>query len=194
MSIDFLKNKKIILASGSPRRQQLLKEMGVEFEVQVSNINEDFPSEMVPFDIAPFLAKKKADYFNASNLSNTILITSDTTVCLKEKVLNKPADRNEAIEMLQQLSGNIHYVVSGVCLKSDKKEKVFSDITKVFFRELTFNEILHYVDNYKPFDKAGAYGIQEWIGAIGIKSIEGSFYNVMGLPTHKLWEELKAFS
>lgn len=193
MMLRSLEDKELILASGSPRRQQLLKDMGLDFKVIVPNVEESFPDDMPVREIAAYLAEKKASYFNEIDLKDRVVITSDTTVCLGDAVMNKPADREEAVNMIKNLSGNQHDVVSGVCIKTLGKTVVFSVTSSVVFNDLTDEEINHYVDSYKPMDKAGAYGIQEWIGVIGIREIQGSFYNVMGLPTHRLWEELKQF-
>jgi septum formation protein len=185
---------KIILASKSPRRQQLLTEMGFSFEIRVKDVNEDFPDDLSNREVAIFLCEKKAAAFSESEISdNEILITADTIVCLGNKILNKPGDRAHAIEMLSELSGKMHEVITGVCLKSKGKMVSFFDSTKVYFQNLSQGEISFYVENYKPFDKAGAYGIQEWIGLTGIEKIEGSYFNVVGLPTEKLYRALIEF-
>lgn len=184
----------IILASKSPRRQQLLAGMDIEFEIITKDTDEDYPDDMPLEEVAAYLCEKKADAFDERELpANYLLITADTVVVVDGVILNKPADEEEAVTMLQQLSGNSHEVITGICLKSAKYKKVFSEQSKVKFGHLDVEEIQHYVKRYQPFDKAGAYGIQEWIGYVGIRSIEGSFYNVMGLPTHRLFHELKAF-
>lgn len=188
-----IKNKKIILASRSPRRQNLLKEMDVEFEVQVRETDEVYPQNLKAEEIALYLCKKKADAFLSEELHNAILITADTIVWLDNEILDKPAVKEEAAEILSRLSGKKHEVITAVCLKSDSKEQLFYVNTQVFFKELRADEISYYIDFYKPYDKAGAYGIQEWIGYTGIYRIEGSYYNVMGLPTERLYEELMLF-
>lgn len=186
--------KKIILASGSPRRQELLKEMGLEFQINFREVDEVYPPELKGKEIAEYLAKLKASAFSKEEIPDKhILITADTIVCLGDKLLEKPENFEQAQEMLTLLSGKWHEVITGVCLKSNKKEKIFSASTKVRFKKLTTAEIKYYIENYNPYDKAGAYGIQEWIGFIGIREISGSFYNVMGLPVQKLYEELQKF-
>ena len=191
---DNIKNKKIILASQSPRRHHLLKSIGIEFDI-LSGIetDESFPADM-PVDKVPvYLAKKKAETFKSFADKQTILITADTIVSIDDKILNKPQNYDEAFKMLKTLSGNRHTVITGVCITTFDKQKCFNAFTDVYFDNLTDKEIKFYVDNFKPFDKAGAYGIQEWIGYIGINKIEGSYFNVMGLPVQKLYEELKLF-
>jgi len=186
-------SKKIILASKSPRRQQMIKEMGFDYEIRTMDVEETYPSTLVREQIPIYLAKLKANSFEGKLAPDEILITADTIVWLNNEVLQKPVDFEDAVRILTALSGNMHEVFTGVCLKSDKKQKTFHAESKVYFKNLTREEIEYYVLNYKPFDKAGAYGIQEWIGYIGIKHIEGSFYNVMGLPTGRLYEELMEF-
>jgi septum formation protein len=184
----------IILASKSPRRQQLLREMDIDFKIKTKDVEEDFPESLSNREVAIFLCEKKAAAFSESEISdNEILITADTIVCLGNTILNKPGDRAHAIEMLSNLSGTMHEVITGVCLRSRTKTHSFFDSTKVYFRTLLPDEIAHYVDNYKPFDKAGAYGIQEWIGLTGIQKVEGSYFNVVGLPTEKLYKALLEF-
>ncbi len=185
---------KIILASGSPRRQALLKDMGLEFKIDQREVNEVYPPELKGKEIAEYLAGLKASAFTADEIPHDyILITADTIVCVGDQLLAKPSDFKHAQEMLNLLSGKWHEVITGVCLKSKTKEKIFSATTQVRFKKLTSTEINYYIESYKPYDKAGAYGIQEWIGFIGIKEISGSFYNVMGLPVQKLYEELQKF-
>lgn len=184
---------KIILASASPRRNQLMEDAGFRFEVKLKHTEENYPAELLSEEVPVYLACLKADAFAGELLPGELLVTADTVVCLDAKILGKPADREDAIHMLQQLSGRKHTVVTGVCLTTCEKRKTFAARTDVYFKELTTDEITCYVDNYKPFDKAGAYGIQEWIGYIGIRKIEGSFYNVMGLPVQQLYEALKEF-
>ncbi|MBK8805956.1 MAG: septum formation protein Maf [Bacteroidales bacterium] len=187
-------NQKIILASQSPRRQSLLKELLIDFEVRVKdNLEEIYPLELKNIEIAPYLSELKFNAFVSELVENEFLITSDTTVCIENDVLNKPLDRADAIEILKRLSGKKHTVVTGVTIGNNKNRTTFSSFTDVYFRELFIDEICFYIDNYKPFDKAGAYGIQEWIGYVAIERIDGSFYNVMGLPVQKLHEELLKF-
>jgi len=194
MVLENLKGKKILLASKSPRRYYLLKELGIEFE-QVDNFQDDefYPEELHFEEIPVFLAKKKADKFNELLDENCILITADTIVWCKNSVLNKPDSFDEAYQMLRDLSDNKHTVITGVCLRSAKKEITFVATTDVYFTKLTGNEIEYYISKFKPFDKAGAYGIQEWIGYIGVEKINGSYFNVMGLPIQKVYKELKKF-
>lgn len=182
----------LILASKSPRRQQLLREAGFEFKVVTKDIDESYPEYLVTAEVAKFIAKKKSEAFKEEVRKN-IVITSDTVVIQGEQVLGKPKDRDEAIEMLTLMSGDSHLVISGVCISHQSKQVIFDDITKVFFKELTLTEIEYYVDTYKPYDKAGAYGIQEWIGMIGITKIEGSYFNVVGLPVQQVYEALMQF-
>ena len=184
---------KLILASGSPRRHQLMCDAGFRFEVKLKHTEEVWPEEMESNRVPEYLACLKANAFEGELNPGELLITADTVVCLDTKLLGKPRDREEAIHMLHQLSGNKHTVITGVCLTTLERRKSFSAFTDVFFKELTEEEICCYVDTCKPFDKAGAYGIQEWIGYIGIRRIEGSFYNVMGLPVQQLYEVLKKF-
>ena len=184
------KNHRIILASGSPRRQQFLKELDVDFEIQLKDIEEIYPEHLQAEEITNFLAKLKASAFALDLDDNDILITSDTIVWLNNKALGKPKDYDDAFEMLTEMSGTTHKVITSVCLKTIDKEVVFHDETLVTFAELSPEEIKYYLNNYKPFDKAGSYGIQEWIGLVAIEKIEGSYANVVGLPTHRLYEEL----
>jgi septum formation protein len=187
-------NTRIILASGSPRRQFLLGELGIEFEViDNAGIEETYPDTLDKKQIPVYLAEKKSDALKHLLDSDVLLITADTIVWCKKKVLDKPSGREDAIRILKELSGCRHLVISGVCLRSKTKMVSFDSVTSVFFRDLNTDEIIYYVDEYKPFDKAGAYGIQEWIGYTGIKSINGSYFNVMGLPMDKLYENLVSF-
>jgi septum formation protein len=187
-------SQNIVLASGSPRRQQLLAEMGYTFTVRLKYVDESFPENMHGAEVALFLCKKKALAFAENELHpDEIIIAADTIVCLNDEILNKPANRQEAIAMLQRLSGKKHEVITGVCLRSIGKLKVFTDCTEVYFKSLSAETIQHYVGHYKPYDKAGGYGIQEWIGLVGIEKIDGSYFNVMGLPTARLREELEEF-
>jgi len=194
MVLDNLGKYDVVLASGSPRRHALMKEMGVDFRVEHRPVEENFPPGMDENEIAVFLSKLKADAFDDDFFSvNTMLITADTIVCLEGKLLGKPGSRAEAFEMLHQLSGKRHQVITGMSIRISVKEVNFSVSTDVYFKELEEDEIEYYVDTFRPYDKAGAYGIQEWIGFAGIEKIEGSFYNVMGLPVHRLYEELRKF-
>ena len=186
-----IKNYKLILASASPRRQQLMKDAGFTFEVWLKNVEEKYPQELHWENVPEYLSKVKASAFREELKADEVLITADTVVCIHDRILGKPADRKEAISMLRKLSGNRHLVVTGVSVTTRTEQLSFSSRTDVFFKRLSNEEIEFYVDTYKPFDKAGAYGIQEWIGYIGIERIEGSFYNVMGLPIQKLYETLR---
>ena len=186
-----IKNYKLILASASPRRQQLMKDAGFTFEVRLKNVEEKYPQELHLENVPEYLSKVKASAFREELKADEVLITADTVVCIHDRILGKPAGRKEAISMLQELSGNRHLVVTGVSVTTRTEQLSFSSRTDVFFKRLSNEEIEFYVDTYKPFDKAGAYGIQEWIGYIGIERIEGSFYNVMGLPIQKLYETLR---
>jgi len=188
-----LKNKQLILASGSPRRQELFKELGVNYKIEVREIEEVYATTLQAEEITNYLAKLKASAFEKDLKENEIIITSDTIVWHNNKPLEKPKSKKHASEMLQELSNSVHKVITSVCLKSKNKEKVFFDTTYVHFKELSTEEINYYVENYNPMDKAGAYGIQEWIGFIGVTKLEGSYFNVMGLPVHKLYEELLKF-
>ena len=184
------KNKNIILASGSPRRQELFKELGVNYSIQVKDVDEIYDSTLKKEEITNYLAELKANAFSNEIGNNDIIITADTIVWQNNKALEKPKNKLEAIKMLQQLSGTKHSVFSSICIKNKYLQKVFYDETIVYFKKLSEQELVYYVENYKPFDKAGAYGIQEWIGLIGVTRLEGCYYNVMGLPVHKLYEEL----
>jgi MAF protein len=190
-SIKEEENKRsIILASGSPRRQQLLRETGLDFMIRTKDTPEDFPMDMRPEKVAAFLAEKKALAFQ-EDLNDEIVITADTVVIVDGQILGKPVDAQEAEKMLQMLSGRKHEVITGVCILSKEKKIVFDDTTKVHFKKLKEQDILYYINTYHPFDKAGAYGIQEWIGLTGIEKIEGSYFTVMGLPVHKVYEHLQ---
>lgn len=194
LDLEKLNQKKIILASKSPRRHFLLKELGLKFNIQTIDVEEKYPNELEREEIPLFLCKLKANAFNSNGLDDkTIVITADTIVWMGSHELNKPTDRNDAIEMLKSMSGKMHEVITGVCIKSKAITETFFVKTDVYFKELTQKEIEYYIDNYKPFDKAGAYGIQEWIGYIGVERIDGSFHNVMGLPITKLYDELHKF-
>ncbi len=190
-----LHHYKVILGSGSPRRKQLLSSMDIEFEQRVKEVNEDILPEWQTKEVAQKLAERKAltqqkELKKADvDFLNEILITSDTIVVIKDKILNKPQNVIEAREMLRLLSGKKHLVITGVCICTKDKLHSFSDETEVFFKELSQNEIDYYIQKYKPFDKAGSYGAQEWLGMIGIEKINGSYFNVMGLPVQKLYKE-----
>lgn len=189
MILKNLDNKRIILASGSPRRQEILKSIGVDFEVELRSVNEVYSQDLNHHEISDYLAKLKADQFTDLQ-ANEVLITGDTIVWHNGKALNKPSDKEEAFEMLQSLSNSTHEVISSFCIKTQNHEEITYDTTKVKFRSLTDDEIWHYIHTYSPFDKAGAYGIQEWIGQVGITEIEGSFYTVMGFPIHLVYQKL----
>ena len=187
---DLLKDYQIILASGSPRRQKFFKELEIPVSVDVRPIEEVYPKELKEEEITEYLSKLKADEFDDLK-QNQILITSDTIVYNDGEALGKPAERQDAIRMISSLSGKDHEVITSVCFTTYNGQKVLSHKTRVFFSELSKDEIEYYVDNYKPYDKAGAYAIQEWIGLIGIEKIEGSYFNVVGLPTHLVYKTLK---
>ncbi len=193
MLIDKLKNYTITLGSASPRRKQLLTELGIEFSIKTTQKEERYPENLDGAEIAEFLAKQKAEVISKELTGNYLLITADTIVIQNNEILHKPKDKDEAQIILQNLSGKSHKVISGVCIKSAKKEVVFSSETEVTFNKLSEDEILYYIENFKPFDKAGSYGIQQWIGYIGIEKIKGSYNNVVGLPTAELYQKLKLF-
>lgn len=186
-----LKGKNIILASGSPRRQQFFVDLNLDFEIRLKEIEEVYPEELVAEEIPNFLARLKADAFCEDLTNNDLLITSDTIVWLKNKALGKPKDFEDAFAILRELSGNMHEVITSVCFMTKASVEVISETTKVYFNELTDKEISYYVTNFKPYDKAGAYGIQDWIGLIAVTKIEGSYANVMGLPVDKVYNYLK---
>ncbi|MDP2339250.1 MAG: Maf family nucleotide pyrophosphatase [Bacteroidota bacterium] len=188
-----LEQYEIILASKSPRRQQILSDLGLKFRVQAMEIPEVFPEGMGMTEIPVYLAELKSSAFLPYLKNNQLVITADTIVWLKDKVLNKPVDFADGFQMLKELSGEKHQVLTGVCLLSTEKKISFFASTDVWFKQLSDEEINYYLEHYRPYDKAGAYGIQEWIGYIGIERIEGSFFNVMGLPVQNLYEHLKAF-
>ena len=186
--------KKIILASGSPRRKMLMDWAEFSFDVIVSDADESYDPQISPAEIAMSIAEKKIQAvldLNQVNLSHSIIVAADTIVVLEGEIIGKPVDRADAMGILGRLSGKKHQVITAVCVQDDKQKKVFHDTTHVSFHALSEEQIIHYVDNYKPYDKAGAYAIQEWIGVIGIQSIEGDFYNVMGLPVSRLVHTLK---
>jgi len=183
----------IILASKSPRRKQLLEQLGYSFTQKSKDTDESFSMEMPQREVAEYLSKKKAAAFAAEMERNDLLIASDTVVLIENEILNKPSNSKEAFNMIAKLSGKKHEVITGVCIKSTEKEVSFSVSTSVFFKQLKEEEINYYVEKYQPFDKAGAYGIQEWIGLIGVDKIKGSFYNVMGFPAKEVYEAIEHF-
>jgi septum formation protein len=192
--LDHLIDRHIILASHSPRRRFLLNQTGISFTEISAEIDESFPVGLNPDQAAIYVAEKKADHFKELlEDQKNILITADTLVVTEGQILGKPEGIKGAKEMLSALSGKMHQVVTGMCIRSREKSCSFTDWTNVYFKELTVSEIEYYLEQYKPFDKAGAYGVQEWIGYIGITRIEGSYFNVMGLPVHRLYEELGKF-
>jgi septum formation protein len=190
-----IKNKfqdlKIILASQSPRRKELLSSLELTFECFTKSIDESYPENMEPTSVAKFLSEKKSNEYIIKN--NEIIITADTIVIHKNKILNKPKDKLQAAQMLRLISDTSNNVMTGVCVRSNNKQISFAESTQVTFGALGESEIQFYIDNYNPLDKAGAYGIQDWIGKIGVKNINGCYYNVMGLPIHRLYQELKRF-
>ena len=185
-----LQHKNIILASGSPRRQQFFKEMDIPFSIRLKEIEEVYPNHLKAEEITNYLAALKAKAFEGTLQENDILVTSDTIVWLDGNALGKPKDRTDAVAMLQKLSNQTHEVITSVCLKSIAKIEIFHCITKVTFTALTDEAIHYYIEKYEPFDKAGSYGIQDWIGLIGISKIEGSYTNVVGLPTELLFKKI----
>ncbi len=187
-----LKDYNIVLGSNSPRRKQYLTDLGFSFTVRASDIDESYPEELVREQITDYIAKAKADAIELQH-DNEIIITSDTTVWNNRTSLGKPENRDEAYTMLKSLCGHEHEVISSVCLKSKDRVSVFHCITKVSFSDLSDEALYFYIDQYKPYDKAGAYGIQEWIGLVGIDKIDGSYTNIVGLPTKELVEELLKF-
>jgi septum formation protein len=184
------KGYKIILASGSPRRQQFFKDLDIDFEIRLKEIDEIFPDSLKGLEITDYLAELKGKAFDGEIQPNEMIVTSDTLVWLNNKALGKPKDYDDAFQILKLLSNQTHEVITSVCFKTISKTDIINEITKVTFNELSDEAIRYYLDNYKPFDKAGAYGIQEWIGLIGISKIEGSYTNVVGLPTEKVYQYL----
>lgn len=194
MILPNLKEYKVILASNSPRRKELLAGLNLDFEVRVlADIDESYPSDLDIYDIAEYIACKKADAYKDHLANNELIITADTIVSRFDKVLGKPEDIKDAMQMLRELSDKVHEVITGVCLLSKEKKVSFSESSAVSFSSLSDEEIEYYVNKYHPLDKAGAYGIQEWIGYVGVEAINGSFYNVMGLPIQRVYRELKKF-
>jgi len=192
---DYLQDYRIFLASRSPRRQTLLAGAGITFEVWLKEeVSEMYPMDLSPSDVAIFLSRLKAEVYRKELGPKDILITADTIVVLDSRILGKPADRDDAVKMLSDLSGRAHDVITGVCLTSTVKESTFNACTTVWFDHLDRSEIEEYVDEFSPYDKAGSYGIQDWIGYMAIHRIEGSYFNVMGLPIQKLYRELQNFT
>jgi len=189
--LENLNKYQIILGSQSPRRQELLKGLNLQFEVKVIDVEETYPQQMVGVDIPMYLAEKKADAYKKLMKEDTLLITADTIVWHEGKVFGKPADKTEAIKMLKSLSGKTHQVITGVCISTLNHRKVFHVISEVRFTRITTDEIEYYLTHYQPYDKAGSYGVQEWIGYVAVEHIEGSYFNVMGLPIQRLYTELK---
>ena len=184
------KMKKIVLSSNSPRRKELLGELGIDFEVRViEGIDETYPKELSVEEVPQYIAREKARVYIVGK--DEVLLTADTVVVLGNEIMGKPHDEADAMRMLRQLSGKTHQVITGVCLKTSDKQVTFADVTDVSFADLTDKEIKYYVDNFRPLDKAGAYGIQEWIGSAGVTGINGSYFNVVGLPVHRVYAELK---
>ena len=188
-----LKNYKIILGSNSPRRKEILTSMGISFSINAANIDEKVPKDISAYNYAEFLALQKCDYLRPNLKTNEILITADTTVLIDNQILNKPNNYIEAGIMLKKISGNSHSVITGVCISSTNKKITFTCETEVKFKKLSNQEIEFYINKYQPLDKAGSYGIQEWIGLIGVEEIKGSYTNVVGLPSSKLYNELNKF-
>ena len=189
--MDNLKKYKVILASNSPRRKELLAGLGVDYEVRtLPDVDESYPETLQGADIPLYIAKEKADAYVAMMQPGELMITADTSVWLDGKVLGKPRDREDALQMLRTMSGRTHEVFTGVCITTTDWQRSFTAQTEVRFATLSEEEIAYYVDNFQPMDKAGAYGVQEWIGFIGVENISGSYYNIMGLPVQKLYREL----
>jgi septum formation protein len=182
----------LLLASKSPRRHKIFREAGLHFEVVNIDAEEDFPDYLVREQVCEFLASHKASHFTET-LTNQILVTADTIVCLGNRVINKPGHKDEAVEMLTSLSGKTHEVFTGVCMRNGERQQVFHERSEVEFYPLSRKEIDYYIEEYKPFDKAGAYGVQDWMGYMGVKRINGCFYNVMGFPMARFYRELQGF-
>lgn len=193
MVLKNLEKYQLVLASMSPRRQKLLSDLGLEFKVVDAGVEESYPEELGMTAIPEYLAELKANAIKEKLQENEILITADTIVWKDDKVIGKPESKEDAVRILNELSGSQHQVITGMCVQTTAKKYCFHAVTEVWFDKLSDDEIQFYVDSHKPFDKAGAYGIQEWIGYVGIEKIDGSFYNVMGLPIHRLYQYLKKF-
>ena len=193
MLSDLLKDKHLILGSSSPRRQELIKGLGLEVEIRIISVKEEYPDRLRHFEISDYLAQLKSIPFQETLAANDILITSDTIVWFENKALGKPKDNNNAFQMLKSLSGHTHEVITSVCFKSIGKEKTINSITKVTFKALSDSEINYYINNFTVLDKAGSYGVQDWIGQIAVTKIEGSYFNVMGFPIDKIYETLLTF-
>ncbi|PKP38668.1 MAG: septum formation protein Maf [Bacteroidetes bacterium HGW-Bacteroidetes-14] len=192
---ELLKNRTVILSSASPRREQLVKGLDIDFAIELNGETEEvYDASMDPSEVPEYLSNLKSLHFGRVLTENEILITADTMVLCNGEILGKPADRDDAVRILSKLSGNRHTVITGVTLRSVSSQRTFSATTDVWFRKLSQEEIYYYIDNYKPYDKAGAYGAQDWIGYIAIEKIEGSYFNVMGLPVQKLYRELEKFA
>lgn len=192
MELKNLKKYHIILASNSPRRRELLSGLGIDYEVKIlPGIDESYPENLTGEEIPMYIAREKADAYRPSIKPDELIITADTIVCLEGQVLGKPKDEADACRMLRLLSGRTHQVITGVCITTAEMQRTFAATTDVTFDTLSEEEITHYVNNYRPMDKAGAYGVQEWIGFIGVTRLEGSYFNVMGLPIQRLYKELK---
>ncbi len=185
-------SRPILLASKSPRRQELLNLMGLNFQVILKEVDEDYPDTLQPEEIAVYIAEKKANAFD-QEIGNSVLVTADTIVCINGEVLGKPLDEEDAYRMISKLSGKTHQVITGVCIRDKNKSYSFYEVSEVTFVNLSAEQINYYIQTGNPLDKAGAYGIQEWIGLVAIASIRGSYTNVVGLPTHRLFEELNKF-
>lgn len=190
---DKLNKFNIILASGSPRRQQFFKDLDLKFEIRLKEVEEIYPNDLKAEEITNYLAELKANAFLGELSDNDILVTSDTIVWHENKALGKPRDYQDAFQMLQSLSGKTHEVITSVCIRTKAKTDTFYEVTRVTFNELPDEAISYYLDNYKPFDKAGSYGIQEWIGLVAIARIDGSYANVVGLPVDKVYKHLLTF-
>ena len=193
MLADVLKNKHLILASSSPRRQELIKGLGLDVEIRIKPVKEEYPHRLRHFEISDYLAQLKSMPFEDTLTPNDILITSDTIVWFENKALGKPKDINDAFEMLKSLSGHTHEVITSVCFKSIGKQKTINSVTKVTFKRLSASEINYYINNFKVLDKAGSYGIQDWIGHVAVTKIEGSYFNVIGFPMDKIYNTLLTF-
>lgn len=192
--LENLKNYHVILASNSPRRRELLAGLGIDYEVRVlSGVDESYPETLPVADIAEYIAAKKAETYRQTMGDGELIITADTVVVCGDEVMGKPTDEADACRMLRQLSGRVHHVTTGVCLTTCRQQRRFSVTTEVTFKQLSDEEINYYVKKYRPFDKAGSYGIQEWIGYIGCTGLNGSYYNVMGLPVQRIYQELLLF-